>query len=96
MFRNKVRSIVRVPRFYLGKIRNDIGISQLQLAKKLDMNPSKYNELENGKRGQYMDIRLIVKLAKTLEVDLLKFIELEIAYRDEVDKANGVFPGEEI
>lgn len=94
MFRNKTDNPVRIPRFYLGKMRNDLGISQLQLAKKLDMNPSKYNELENGKRGQYMDIRLIVKLAKTLNVDLLLFIEQEINYRNEVDKANGIEVGE--
>ena len=43
-----------------------------------------------------MDIRLIVKLAKTLNVDLLLFIEQEINYRNEVDKANGIEVGEQL
>ena len=49
--------------------------------------------LENGKRGAYMDIRLIIKMVEVLNVDLVEFAYKEKDYRDLVDKANGIDRG---
>ena len=92
MPRNKSKKTI-IPRFYLGKYRLDAGLSQNKFAEKLDMNASKYNELENGKRGAYMDIRLIIKMVEVLNVDLVEFAYKEKDYRDFVDKANGIDRG---
>lgn len=64
-------------REYLLTLRKEKGLTQRQLAKKLDISESYYNQIENGERQKRMDISLVERLAFALDLPITKIIEFE-------------------
>ncbi len=64
-------------RSYLKILRQEKGMSQLEVAKELGISESYYNLIENGKRQNNMRINRALKLAKIFGITLEKLFELE-------------------
>lgn len=64
-------------REYLLTLRKEKGMTQRQLAEKLDISESYYNQIENGERQKHMDISLINRLSMTLNVPITQIVECE-------------------
>lgn len=84
----KQSSNITKPRLYLVSLRSEIGISQYQVALLSGIRPTFYNLVENGKKGDRMDARKLLGLAKALQCPLEKLCELEAKYMDEMDRLN--------
>src|SRR4051794_6463870 len=57
----------------LRRLREDRGLSQVELSRKLEISASYYNQLENNQRP--LTAALIVRLSAALAVDLQMFSE---------------------
>lgn len=68
-------------REYLLTLRKEKNLTQKELARKLDVSESYYNQIENGERQKNMDISLINRLAVVLEVPITTIIEQESQLR---------------
>ena len=66
-------------RGWLLDTRKEKGLTQLDVAKKLDITESYYNYIENGVRQKKMDITLASKLSVIFDIPLQRIIELEKA-----------------
>ncbi len=82
------KSIIIKPRTYLVSLRSEIGISQYEVAMISGIRPTFYNLVENGKKGDQMDSRKLLGLAKALQCPLEKLCTLEAKYMDEMDRLN--------
>lgn len=52
-------------------------MTQLEVAKKLEISEAYFNYIENGERQKKMDIALAAKLSTIFEIPLAKIIEFE-------------------
>lgn len=68
-------------REYLLALRKEKNLTQKELARKLDVSESYYNQIENGERQKNMDISLVNRLAVVLEVPITTIIEQESQLR---------------
>lgn len=68
-------------REYLLTLRKEKNLTQKELARKLDVSESYYNQIENGERQKNMDISLVNRLAVVLEVPITTIIEQESQLR---------------
>lgn len=68
-------------REYLLALRKEKNFTQKELARKLDVSESYYNQIENGERQKNMDISLVNRLAVVLEVPITTIIEQESQLR---------------
>lgn len=66
-------------RDYLISLRKEKGLTQKQLAVKLDISESYYNQIENGERQRRMDITVIDKLSAALGVSIAELVQAEKA-----------------
>ena len=64
-------------REYLLTLRKEKGMTQRQLAEKLDISESYYNQIENGERQKHMDISLVNRLSMALNVPITQIVECE-------------------
>lgn len=64
-------------RDYLVTLRKERGLTQKQLAQKLDISESYYNQIENGERQKRMDITIIDRLSAALSVPVSVLINYE-------------------
>ena len=64
-------------REYLKTLRNEKGITQLDMATKLDITESYYCLIESGERQKDMSISMAEKLAVILDVPLTVILENE-------------------
>lgn len=64
-------------RNYLVALRKEKGLTQKQLAQKLDISESYYNQIENGERQKRMDITIIDRLSVALSVPVSTLINYE-------------------
>ena len=64
-------------RDWLMKIREEHGMTQLEVAKKLDISESYYSYIESGERQKKMDIALASKLSVVFSVPIERIVELE-------------------
>lgn len=73
-------------RDYLVSLRKEKGFTQKQLATKLDISESYYNQIENGERQRKMDITVIDKLSAALGVSIAELVQLENAINADTQK----------
>lgn len=64
-------------RKYLIALRNEKNFTQKQMAQKLDISESYYNQIEKGERQKKMDITLLNRLSTVLETPITVLIEHE-------------------
>ncbi len=64
-------------RNYLVTLRKEKNLTQKQLAEKLDISESYYNQIENGERQKRMDITVIDRLSKALDISVEDIIRRE-------------------
>lgn len=69
-------------RNYLVSLRKEKNFTQKQVADKLDISESYYNQIENGERQKRMDITIIDRLAKALNISVGDIIR----YENEINK----------
>ncbi len=69
-------------RNYLATLRKEKNFTQKQVADKLDISESYYNQIENGERQKRMDITIIDRLAKALDISVSDIIR----YENEINK----------
>ncbi|MBD5112894.1 MAG: helix-turn-helix transcriptional regulator [Ruminococcaceae bacterium] len=70
-------------RNYLVTLRKEKNLTQKQLAKKLDISESYYNQIENGERQKRMDITVIDRLSKALGIPASDIIRYESEIKGE-------------
>ena len=68
-------------RVYLRKMREQAGLTQLEVAKKLNISEGSYSLIENGKRQIKMSIDMAKKLAEAFEVPIDTILENEAEVR---------------
>ena len=66
-------------RDWLLAARKESGLTQLEVAKKLDVSESYYSFIESGSRQKKMDITLAAKLSVVFGIPIEKIIEMERA-----------------
>lgn len=64
-------------RDYLIALRKAKSLTQRQLAEKLDISESYYNQIENRERQKRMDITFIDRLSKALDISVSDIINHE-------------------
>lgn len=64
-------------REYLISLRTEKGLTQKQIAQKLDISESYYNQTEKGERQKKMDITLLNRLSLALEIPITVLINYE-------------------
>lgn len=64
-------------RDWLKKCREENGITQAQMAKKLDISEGYYSYIESGDRQKRMDITLVSKLSTIFDLPIQRIVELE-------------------
>lgn len=64
-------------RDWLLNARKEKGLTQLDVAKRLDISEAYFNYIENGERQKKMDIALASKLSVILDIPLAEIIEFE-------------------
>ena len=64
-------------RDWLLNARKERGLTQLDVAKRLDISEAYFNYIENGERQKKMDIALASKLSVILDIPLAEIIEFE-------------------
>lgn len=73
-------------RAYLKELRKNRNLTQMDLASKLEISESYYNQIENGSRQTTLRIDVAQGLAEALDIPLSKLLELENK-KDEVGDA---------
>lgn len=69
-------------RKWLLEARKEKGMTQLEVANKLDISEAYYSYIENGSRQKKMDIVLAAKLAVVFEMPIEQIIDLEAKEMD--------------
>lgn len=64
-------------REYLLSLRTEKGLTQKQIAQKLNISESYYNQIEKGERQKKMDITLLNRLSLALEIPITVLINYE-------------------
>ena len=64
-------------RDWLLNARKERELTQLDVAKRLDISEAYFNYIENGERQKKMDIALASKLSVILDIPLAEIIEFE-------------------
>lgn len=87
---NRRKPTVIKPRHYLGDLRRkDEYISQMKVARELEMDCPTYNQIEGGKQGHNMNAEKLYALSKIFHVDIGKIVKLEVRYQRDLKRANG-------
>lgn len=64
-------------RNWLLEARKEKGLTQLDVAKKLDISEGYYSYIESGVRQKKMDMTLVAKLSAIFDIPLAKIVEME-------------------
>lgn len=70
-------------RDWLAAARKEKGMTQLEVAKKLDVSEAYYSYIENGDRQKKMDVALAAKLSVVFGIPIAQIIEMENQKEDE-------------
>ncbi|MCM1335739.1 MAG: helix-turn-helix transcriptional regulator [Bacteroides sp.] len=70
-------------RNYLVTLRKEKNLTQKQLAEKLDISESYYNQIENRERQKRMDITVIDRLSKALGISASDIIRHESEFKED-------------
>lgn len=73
-------------RKYLITLRKEKRLTQKRLAEKLDISESYYNQIENGERQKCMDITIVDRLSKALDISVNDIIRYENETKEENNK----------
>lgn len=68
-------------RDWLVNTRNEKGMTQLEVAKKLNISEGYYSYIEKGQRQKNMDITLAAKLSDIFSIPLQRIVEFESSER---------------
>lgn len=71
-------------REYLRELRIKKELTQLDMAKKLDLSESYYSLIENGKRQRKMEFPLLCKLSNVLAISIEVLVQKESDYQKNV------------
>jgi len=66
-------------RDWMKDARTKKGLTQLQVAKELDVSEGYYSYIESGERQKRMDITMAAKLSRVFDMPVQQIIELEAA-----------------
>jgi len=66
-----------LPRFYLIEQRLKLGMSVEEVSRLVNVSRYYYYQLESGRRGIKLSMPMSLSIIKALEMDALKFIQLE-------------------
>lgn len=72
-------------REWLKNLRQERGMTQQQVAKKMGLSTSYYSFIETGFRQKKMDIVVIAKLAEVFDISIQEIADLETAYKAGID-----------
>ena len=72
-------------RGWLEKARTEKGMTQAEIAKKLDLTENYYFRIEKGERQKKMDITLAAKLSIVLGIPLEDIVELEAKEEEDAE-----------
>lgn len=64
-------------RGWLAAARKENGMTQLEVAKKIDVSEAYYSYIESGDRQKKMDVALAAKLSVVFGIPVAEIIELE-------------------
>lgn len=64
-------------REWLKKLREENGITQAQMGKKLDISEAYYSYIESGDRQKNLDLTLAVKLSVIFGIPIQQIVEFE-------------------
>lgn len=79
---------VKLHREYLKAQRDKLKVTGEDVSDKIGISYHYYAQIENGEKGCKLSVRMLLKMAQALEVDVCKLIESEKAYIESYDKAN--------
>lgn len=68
-------------RLYLRNIRKSQGLTQQNVAEKLNMTPQYYSLIEKGERQDSLSVSLLCKLAEVFNVPVNQLIEAENKFK---------------
>lgn len=69
-------------REWLKNLRQERGMTQQQVAEKMDVSTSYYSFIESGERQKKMDIVVVAKLAQIFQLSLQDIADLESASKE--------------
>lgn len=72
-------------REYLITLRNKKGLTQLDISKSMGISESYYNLIEQGQRQKHMNITILYRLSKALEVPVKTLVNKEIDFAKELN-----------
>lgn len=84
------RSYVSLPRKYLKDKRLELGYSVELTSRKLNISRFYYYQIENGNRGTKLTVDLMNNLCEVLEIEPLRFLELEKLYQIDFKDLNDI------
>ena len=64
-------------RTYLKKAREELGLTQSDVAKKVGISANYYCDIENGNRQQEMKATLLIELSTVLKIPINSMLEME-------------------
>lgn len=64
-------------REWLEAARSSKGLTQAEMAKRLDVSESYYSLIERGERQKKMDVTLVAKISAVLGIPLSRIVEYE-------------------
>jgi len=74
---DKRDELTPLPRFYLIEQRLKLGKSVEEVSRMLDVSNYYYYQIENGRRGVKLTVPMSLLIIKALDLDALKFLQLE-------------------
>lgn len=83
------RQKVPLPRFYLIESRYKSGLSVEEVSRMLNISHFYYYQIESGRRGLKLSIKIALDLIRVLDMDPIKFLECEsehVIQRNEINR----------
>jgi DNA-binding XRE family transcriptional regulator len=77
-----------LPRFYLIEQRLKLGMSVEEVSRLLNVSRYYYYQLESGRRGIKLSMPMSLSIIKALEMDALKFLQLEAEHAEKYRNLN--------
>ena len=74
-------------RNYLKKAREELGLTQSDVAKKIGISTNYYCDIENGNRQQEMKATLLIELSTVLKIPINSMLAMENAKKSEKEES---------
>ena len=82
------KSRTPLPRFYLIEQRLKLDMSVEQVSRLVDVSRYYYYQLESGRRGIKLTMPMSLAIIKALQMDPLRFLQLEAEYAEKYRNLN--------